>query len=53
MEIKDVANTLGHKKIETTENYYIFSSIENLKVVAETFEKNYQIPDIRNDKDSH
>lgn len=53
MEIKDVANTLGHKKIETTENYYIFSSIENLKVVAETFEKNYQIPDIINDKASH
>lgn len=44
-EIKDVANNLGHKKIETTENYYIFSSIENLKNVTETFDKNFQILD--------
>ena len=44
-EIKDVANNLGHKRIETTENYYIFSSIENLKNVTETFEKNFQILD--------
>lgn len=36
MEIKDVANTLGHKKIETTKKYYIFNLIENLKVVADT-----------------
>lgn len=53
VEIKDVANTLGHKKIETTENYYIFSLIENLKVVVETFKKNYQILDIINDKVLH
>ena len=45
VEIKDVANNLGHKRIETTENYYIFSSIENLKNVTETFEKNFQILD--------
>lgn len=43
VEIKDVANTLGHTRVETTENYYIFSSIENLKNVSETFEKNFQI----------
>ncbi len=45
VEIKDVANNLGHKRIETTENYYIFSSIENLKNVTETFEKNFRILD--------
>ena len=45
VEIKDVANNLGHKRIETTENYYIFNSIENLKNVTETFEKNFRILD--------
>ena len=36
VEIKDVVNNLGHKRIET---------IENLKNVTETFEKNFRILD--------
>ena len=38
-EIKDIAEVLGHKKIETTENYYIISAEDNLKKVSESFEK--------------
>ena len=30
VEIKDVADILGHKRIETTENYYISSTIEDI-----------------------
>jgi integrase len=39
IEIKDIAKTLGHTKIETTENYYITSTMNSLKNVSETFEK--------------
>ncbi len=38
-EIKDISKVLGHSKIETTENYYITSTIDTLKNVSETFEK--------------
>ena len=38
-EIKDIAEVLGHKRIETTEKYYISSTIDTLKNVSETFEK--------------
>lgn len=38
-EIKDIAEVLGHKRIETTEKYYIISTIDTLKNVSETFEK--------------
>lgn len=38
-EIKDVAQILGHSRIETTENYYISSSDENRKKATELFEK--------------
>lgn len=31
IEIKDVADILGHRRIETTENYYILSNIESRK----------------------
>lgn len=31
VEIKDVADILGHRRIETTENYYILSNIESRK----------------------
>lgn len=39
-EIKDIAEVLGHKRIETTEKYYISSTVENKKQVTEIFEKN-------------
>lgn len=41
-EIKDVACVLGHKKIETTENYYITSSIETREDVSRVFENKIQ-----------
>lgn len=31
VEIKDISKVLGHSKIETTENYYITSTIDTLK----------------------
>ena len=34
-EIKDVAEVLGHKRIETTEKYYISSTKEDKKKVNE------------------
>lgn len=39
VEIRDVADILGHSKIETTENYYISSSNETMKIACELFEK--------------
>ncbi len=39
VEIKDVADILGHKRIETTENYYIASSDETRKSVNNLLEK--------------
>ena len=38
-EIKDIAEVLGHMRVETTENYYIISAEDNLKKVSESFEK--------------
>lgn len=43
IENKDVADILGHSRIETTENYYIYSSAESGKYVSEIFERNMQI----------
>ena len=37
-EIKDIAEVLGHKRIETTENYYISNSSDNQKEVIIDFE---------------
>ena len=37
-EIRDVADVLGHKDIETTENYYISSTNENKKNVSNVFD---------------
>ena len=34
----DVADVLGHKDIETTENYYISSTDENKKNVSNVFD---------------
>ena len=38
-EIKDISKVLGHSKIETTENYYINCTKDNLKNVCAKFEK--------------
>ena len=37
-EIKDVAEVLGHERIETTQKYYILSLEENKKKVIKVFE---------------
>ena len=39
IEIKDVADILGHRRIETTENYYIISTEESKKELSNIFEK--------------
>ncbi|MBQ3408624.1 MAG: site-specific integrase [Clostridia bacterium] len=39
VEIKDVAEMLGHKNIETTENYYISSDNDAKKIASELFER--------------
>jgi len=39
VEIRDVADLLGHSKIETTENYYISSSLEYKILANSIFEK--------------
>ena len=38
-EIKDIAEVLGHKRIETTEKYYISSTYEDKKKVIKTSEQ--------------
>ena len=38
-EIRDVADILGHSRIETTENYYIFSTEESRKEANDVLEK--------------
>ena len=37
-EIRDVADILGHKYVETTENFYISSTDENKKNVSNVFD---------------
>ena len=44
-EIKDIAEVLGHKRIETTEKYYISSTIENRKKVTKLFEEGLKFMD--------
>lgn len=39
VEIKDVAEILGHNNIETTENYYISCTNESKKIANDIFEK--------------
>ena len=38
-EIKDIAEVLWHKRIETTQSYYISSMFKNKKTLVEIFEK--------------
>lgn len=38
-EIKDIAEVLGHTRIETTEKYYISSTKEDKEKVSKSFEK--------------
>ena len=42
-EIKYIAEVLGHKRIETTEKYYISSTSEDKKEVGEIFEMNIKL----------
>lgn len=42
-EIRDVADILGHKKIETTENYYIRSTDNSKKNAVNLYEKNINL----------
>ncbi len=37
-DIKDIAEVLGHKRIETTERYYVLSKSEDKKQVIKLFE---------------
>jgi len=39
VEIRDVADILGHSKIEVTENYYVIMTEETLKEASEKFEE--------------
>lgn len=48
VEIKNVAEILGHSRIETTENYYISSSTENQKNATKLIEKQIQSEGISN-----
>ena len=42
-EIKDIAEVLGHRRIETTEKYYISSTEKDKIQVAKSFEKSLNI----------
>ena len=42
-EIKDIAEVLGHKRIETTENYYVSSTEKDKRRVTKSFEKSLNI----------
>lgn len=39
IEIKDVSSVLGHSRVETTENYYITSTTNDLIKISESIEK--------------
>lgn len=39
IEIRDVADTLGHRNVETTENYYISSTEKSKRLATDVFDK--------------
>lgn len=41
-EIKDIAEVLGHKRMETTEKYYISSTSEDKKTISKILEQNLE-----------
>ena len=43
VEIRDVADVLGHKDIETTENYYISSTDETRRNVTDSYENSINL----------
>ena len=47
-EIKDIADVLGHSRIETTENYYIASTKDTIKQTIIGFEKTIKSEKINN-----
>jgi len=47
-EIKDIAEILGHKRVETTKKYYISSTSDNKKQVINKMDKTLTIKDIEN-----
>ena len=47
-EIKDIAEVLGHKRIETTEKYYISSTNEDKKQVVNNINKTLILEDEKN-----
>lgn len=42
VEIKDLADILGHSRVETTNDYYIFSSEDSKRYASKVFEKTVQ-----------
>lgn len=42
-EITDISKVLGHSRIETTEHYYITSTIDDLIKISESVEKEINI----------
>ena len=48
-EIKDIAEVLGHKRIETTEKYYISSTEENIIMVYKMHENKRNLSKLKGD----